>query len=464
MQTWLLTARAMEDLPDDIRDHIKKCDSCRRQLQLLKQVDATVATLAFPPGRAGAIARLEERLDGVRRDGPTITSDCFARRLHATRRILLPVSAAALLIGLGWILGYFTPSLPKNIPALGSQIAFPGNKRTPTVSEKTLLIRLVEHDVRLSETDEPADQVETLVRMADDISGEALRCVQRGSFDEVSLLANLYELVVRQGVLPKWASLPDDRKAAMLPGVVQQFRTTEADAKVLERDALPIVGDRFRSIGATAREAQDILQTGRQLDPKALLPLPVNEASLLAVLVHQGLRLIATDDPLQRAELCADLSQPLAEKLILLSAAGDDQLTTEIGLRLDELMGRGVADNLERVASAADAEKRRDGVNQVRQRAAQVTSALESNLSRAPLTAKPGLERALEASQNGRLRAVQAGKGKDKSGKSGPPWLRKDENNPDRTPAKGNGPPGKAKGATPPGLQKKSSHDSESKR
>jgi len=464
IQPWLMTARAVADLPEDIRDHVDKCGNCRRLLKLLKHVDKTIATLTIPPGRSGAVALLEERLGRVERDRSPIVNDRDGIQRRQVRRILLIGAAASLLVGLGWVLGRSTHALPQNVASPSAQMANREVKGTASASDKTLVARLLEHDVRLSQTVEPAEQVEILVRMADDLSDEALRGVRHGALNDVPLLVSLYGEVIRQGLLPKAASLPVDRKAAVLPDVIKRLQATEAHARVLERDALPIVVDRVRSIEATASEAQHALQTGRQFDQKALAQLPPNETPLLAMLVRQGLRLTATDDAFQRADLCADLAQPLAQNLVLVSVTGDDQSVAEIGQGLDELMSRGVADNLERVEGAAVSDRQRDEVKQVRERAAQVTSALESNFSRAPATAKPGLQRAMEASQNGRDRAAQGGKGKGKSGQTGPPRLRKDGNDPDSAPGKGNGFPGKGKGATPPGLQKKGSKDdSESK-
>jgi len=144
-------------------------------------------------------------------------------------------------------------------------------------------------------------------------------------------------------------------------------------------------------------------------------------------------------DPLARAEESAVLAATLAHAVMVLSVAGLNDDAYRVGEAMDGVLDHGVAANLDRVTRADTTGKLRKEVTAVRERAGRATEVLERNLAKAPLAARAGLERALEAANPGRVKAT--GKGWGKPAGTGPPWKKSDGEHPGK--------------GMPPGWQKK---------
>jgi hypothetical protein len=297
--------------------------------------------------------------------------------------------------------------------------------------------RTAGQDVRLAHALTPAEQIDTLMEMADDLRGEAVRLADPrsgapGSADELALLAELYGQVVRRGIGGRARVLPREARLALVPSLVQRLQRTEKDLTVLSENLLPA---RAHYLQPISRSAQEVAVQLRE-EPKAPPGHPeainwTGARPLLATLVLAGLRLAEEPDPLRRAEVASDLAQQLALTVALVSAEDDSQQVAELGSTLGHLMEQGVAGNLDRAEEADPKGSRRAEAEQVRQRAAQATATLERNLAHAPPAARAGLQRALEASEQAWNRKDNGkAKGKGASGAPGhapfiPPGLRK---------------------------------------
>jgi hypothetical protein len=128
-----------------------------------------------------------------------------------------------------------------------------------------LLASLVQRDLRLARAGTARERMEILAAVAEDLHGETHALAHAGSQEELTALANLYEEVVRQGILKQAAALPDaDRRrdlAAISLRMAQTASRVEELAQALpERLAKPL-----HAIAATARAAQHQL---RALSPE----------------------------------------------------------------------------------------------------------------------------------------------------------------------------------------------------
>ncbi len=437
---WLLGTKDTTSLPQPVQRHLDCCPDCRQRWERLERLTEQTRRMEAPPTNPAAKERLWKRLDEHPRP---VTSSSPPRRQRGWR--LLPMTlAASFLIGLGWILGHealwnSTPSTQG--PAAASRLP------VARVSLSPIVPRVAEQDVRLAASMTPADQLDGLIRMANVLKDEAFRLAQGGPRDELVLVAQLYDQVIRRGMVGRVKSLNPEQRRTMIAPLVEQLQGTATRVEGLSASILPAMAELLRPVSKTAREGSALLMDPGAGASETTSLANVSGQALVAVLVLSGLRLVEESDPLRRANLSSELGQELTQTIALLSANGEEEQASELGVTLGELMDRGVAGNLDRVEADDVKGGRRAEVEQVRQRAAQTTTVLERNLAQAPAAARPGLQRALQASKQGRDRATKGvPKGQGKPDHTGPPWLRE---------GKEDGPRQHGKSGVPPGLQKK---------
>ncbi len=428
VQLWLLEAKPTTSLPSAIERHLSGCPECQRRQRQLERLEERVREMPLPPSNPAVKERLWERLDQV----PRSTLQPFPRpRSWVVRRILATAIAASLLVGLGWTLGHYGVSRPGLIPP--NEKAPVGGDGSPAARAggRQIAPRIAMHDVRLAAAPTTGEQLDALASMADDLRTEAIRLTRQGAWDEVALVADLYDRVVRRGLAGRVKSLSADERAALVPPLVRQLRATETEVGAVSANILPAAADLLRPIARAAQDGSANFQSGQGAAEVAPAPVPMGGPEpFLKVLVLSGLQLAEETDPLQRADLSSTLAQRLAQAIVLLSAGGDADQAAELGSALGSLMDRGVSENLVRVETADLPESRRAEVEKVRKRSARAMAVLERNLSGAPPAARMGLQRALQASGIGGDQAKQRGKGKSKGkgkgqgGNTGPPWLR----------------------------------------
>jgi hypothetical protein len=216
----------------------------------------------------------------------------------------------------------------------------------------------------------------------------------------------------------------------LLAPVVKQLQEAAAEADQIAAEK-PAVATSLRVLEKAAQDAVQSLTTDRRplaappsgwVSPGAVRP--GTAPALLSALVMHGLRLAETDDPLRRADCCTRIADDLVRTILTASATGDADQAFRLGKHLGVVMDRGVDSNLTRAEATATEEARVEEIQRVSERATQATEVLEQNLEEAPDTARPGLERALEASGHNRDRSSEKWKGKGKSkgkGKGGRP-------------------------------------------
>jgi hypothetical protein len=465
---WLLTTKADAPLPCGIRNHLVRCVRCRQEQQLLKRLDAEMDRLPAPPADATARTRLLETIAKIPQledratpnskipvtypvaqpmaqpqpaQAPQPVPQFWQWTSDVRVRAVLLTTAAVLLIAIGWLLGHGLLTTPRGADWAAKRISPPVNLETT----QPFVLRLAKHDVQLAAAVDAGDQVQTLNVLAGDLKDEAIRLAQQGALAEVPVLTDLYRRVAEQGVVRRALLLPEEKRAEFVAALVKHFRTTDKQLQTLRGNAMPLVAKLLRPLEDTAREAGDLLEAGK-VPPAAMDTEPNGqERPAFVALVHYGLKLAEEVDPLRRAELSAEAANVLAQATVALAASGQTAHADAMGAYLGDLLGRGVASNLDRVESSADKAMFKTEIMKVRQQTAQAIAVLEKNLAGASPAAQAGLEQAIKAATPGRDKVLQPGQ-------EGPgilPGLYD-------PPSKDDG-PGKGKGHTPPGQKKKAS-------
>jgi hypothetical protein len=280
----------------------------------------------------------------------------------------------------------------------------------------------------LAETASAPSQLQTFLGLAADLRADAVRLLTEGGKDELQWVASLYEEVVRQGVVGRVKALSDQEKKEFLPRLSQQLLEDAAESEQVADKGATAEAARLRAMAQAARQVNVYLTDGTPPSPPSPVK-PVGKPDtmyhLAGALVHNGLRLAGEEDPLRRADYCADIADTLVQTILDASAAGDTERPVRLGKHLGAVMGRGVGDNLDRVAAIDPEGHRSAEMQRVARRVASATEALENNLERVPASAQAGLQRALEASSHGKERAQESSKakGKGKGKGKGPPFI-----------------------------------------
>jgi hypothetical protein len=445
---WLLAVSSEPALPVAVQQHLQDCPDCRVQLQRLLCIHRDVKNLPVPPESPDARARfrmlLQQTPQNTASQQPKSASRGRTKWDYAVR-----AAAAALLLGVG--LGWWLAAHRENVAPRDGESTYPHG-------ESQIVIRTLDNDLRLAETFAPQEQVQALAGMAGDLHCEALALAKQGRFDELKQVAGLYQQVVRGAIVRRAGALSVQDRAVVLAPVVQQLEEAETAAKRFAAETLPTAGDSLRSMGESARQTIQVLQSDPQAAPELMQPARADTSgALLNALVMNGLFLAETDDPLRRADYCSDMAHHLVQTILQASAKGNTDDASNLGKYLGELLDRGVAANLDRVPASELVGPRLLEWEKVGQRASAASAALQRNLERAPAPAQAGLQRAMEASKHGRERAMHAGNGKGKGRPFGLPGHDKDH--PGKGKPEDKDQPGKGKSFVPPGQEKKKLKD-----
>ncbi len=385
---WLLSANDQDPLPTAIQQHLESCLRCRQMRQQLLQIDLEVRQLPAAPPNCAARRRLDDLLK--RSPGPEAPPRSPFRRVW---RVVVPV-AACLLLATGWHLGRQSP-----VPQRANSVAARPTKKTGVPSKKpademALVLRVVGHDVRLSESTQADEKLDRLVMIAGDLKDEALLLLRNGNTEDLPQLVELYQHVLRHGIARRAYSLPREAKDKVVPGLLRKLWKTDAELSNFSRYAPPLAAELLRPMRDVTRETVEQVRSGRKpARPGQPLPEVRDTSSLLAALVLNGLKLSEEGDPLQRADLCAELANRVVPSVVLLSSGGDAQEAGDLVESLAALLNRGVVGNLDQ----ADPATRVAEMQKVRARLLQVLAILDENLANAPPAAKAGLQNAMRA-------------------------------------------------------------------
>jgi len=425
-QPWLLASRPDESLPLPIDRHLRTCDTCRTLWLRLASVHklATPADhrCVTPASLLKRIADTAQVVPATELPMPVVSRQrAYPRRLPAVHRLLMAVCVMAGMVSLFLIIGRWSNStIAPPTPAIARQPKQAGYREVP--NSVSLLVRVAGRGSKLAEQSSPAARAETFSEISDELRAECFRLARGGQLDELTRLTRLHDRVLRDGILPQALQCKGPDRDAVNVSLAAHFSRAERQVADSEKQSLPTVAERLRPLAISARLAARLLREQR-LDRSGVAPAA---GTLIDELITQSLRLSDEQSPLNRAAASADMADVLAQVTVMLSVSGSEADTTRLGEYLETVMTHGVADNLDRVEEEDAAGTHRDEIVTIRRKAEGVGTVLERNLSKAPPAAQFGLQRAWDASQQGRQRAAFGGKGKGHGAKDRmPPGLQK---------------------------------------
>jgi hypothetical protein len=259
---WLLAGETAAT-PDAVKQHLVGCRGCRRRARRRLRLDQAVAALPCPPDNPAARARILEKIAASAAPRPAVQAAAprLAVPTRATvapplpTRLAIPrrrwrgwlARAALLLVVLGgttWAVVRLSESEPEEQPL-----------RASTADGERLLSKLIEDHVQLAEGQPPEKRALILVEMAADLRGESFRLAQAHADAELPAVAELYERVVRDGLVKRAKHLP----AAQRQALRSELRQTQFDASRLAASASPRAAEALRQVAATARQAEQEL-------------------------------------------------------------------------------------------------------------------------------------------------------------------------------------------------------------
>jgi hypothetical protein len=375
---WLLVTRPSAAAPAPVRRHLKACLKCRRRRRRLLRLEQQTQLLWQPGAESNAKARLLHQLDSC---AATVVPAAAARSKPLSWRPWLTTVAAVLLgFGLGWLrFGSETASQPLPHPRVGPVVAAPAKE-----ADEQLLVKFIEHNLRLAQSYDAAEQLGVLSGMESDLRADALRLARQGNASDLPLITTLFDRVVHRGLVGRSQHLPAGERAQQLASLTQQLRQSEAEVRQVVQEMPPNVADFLKPMTTTVQHAAQLLANDIESDLRGE-PLPRltvgsgNSRMLVAMLVTQSLLLAEEDDPLQRASYCGDVADQLTVALLLASSGGDSERASRLGKHLEAVVNRGVGENLNRLQASND--PRAAVLQQVIGRVNRLVSSLEKSLA-----------------------------------------------------------------------------------
>lgn len=253
VQRRLLSITNPEHVPANLRSHLARCGACREWHNQLIILERHIPVLPIPSsrGKAKLMRHLlrEEVTAGNSTNPPpqtlldSPTATIYDRPLNKSRSrsLILGVAAALLLIALGWL-------------GLQSWLETTLARPSKPVAD-ALLASLVERDLRLARAGTPRERIEILADVAEDLHGETNALARAASQEELTALANLYDEVVRQGILKQAQALPSGDRRRTLEPISLRMAQMASRVEQLVRELPAEFAKPLQAIAATAREA-----------------------------------------------------------------------------------------------------------------------------------------------------------------------------------------------------------------
>lgn len=319
-----------------------------------------------------------------------------AARPSAARPWLTTAAAVLLGLGLGWLWFRAPVASPPSTPEPAPFVAAPTRE-----ADEQLLVKFIDHNLRLAQSYDASEQVGVLSRMETDLRAEAVRLARQGQAQELPLIAALFDRVVNRGLVGRSHHLPPAERSRQLSRLTEQMQKAEAEVNQVAQEMPTHLADFLKPLTRAARQAA--AQLTQDADPEpAFEPLPRltaasgNARALVAMLVSHSLLLVEEDDPLQRASYCGDVADQLTVALLLASSGGDNERAGRLGKHLEAVVNRGVGENLNRLQASND--PRAAVLQQVIGRVNRLVAALEQSLAagQSPETAGYDQAKALE--------------------------------------------------------------------
>jgi hypothetical protein len=265
----------------DLAAHLKTCAACRKWQRRLVHLERNVALLPVAPAPRGKLefvrqfvaAELESlpaesEISSGSTNGATIIHSWKFEKLAAALRSSLQVPRATL--------NAFPAPARRRIAAVlaasllllafGLWINSPTSPFSPKPPDP-LLATVMERDLRLAAAKSPSERVETLADLADDLQGSTRTLINVGQPDDLKALADLYEQVVRDGIVAQAKSLAPEERVRLLEGIAKRLveagDEAEKLAKVLPESSAASLNIIIRAARDGDRSLQLLIREGR---------------------------------------------------------------------------------------------------------------------------------------------------------------------------------------------------------
>lgn len=374
----LLKAEDPSRPEEDVQAHLGECPDCAAWQRLLVQVEANVPRLPVPlsTGRAAAVqmilnpdapatpVRHAPPKSAARRSSKHEAPFAVEVEKEFEVRIARPSVAAALnrppsrrhrlVVGAGVAAAGVLILLSSwwIVHRPGREAALANRARPPV---DALVARLVDRDMKLAAAQQPGERVQVLAEIADDIHGETANLVNHAESDDLMHLARLYHRVIHEGVMEQARIVPAEARDDILGPISAQLSRVREDAETTEH-AAPAYAGPMRLIADAAREASAQLQVkgspattaapARELPGVDRVRQLQQNRELIERLVQSSLYLAGAVDPLKRADVCGALAKFFALEVGLAATSHDGPRAVELGAHFEDVLKRGVAENL----------------------------------------------------------------------------------------------------------------------
>lgn len=415
---WLYSFRPSVSWPADVVTHLQECPACRQLQKQLKEIEAGMQKLAPGDGNPDAKEQLLERIAKTPQ-----TPVARPARPMPWLRIAAYVSGAAALLLLGWLLGRLDSRSPEPVEKIKTVEVVREKEKlveilrdklvpVPTSADREFIAQLVKRNAKLVQASRVRDRLELLLDMADDCRRQALTLIEHGPRDHLPMTVELYTQVLRDGVLAQIAQVPNDERGALQASILTRLNRM-SEPIPLPDHASTAIREQQEVLAKAARETAVLAQVGAALPSKPRV-VRVDGVPPSAALVQFAIAYCAEADSVVKADLCSACVKRLMPYMMLQLAEESAPARAELGQGFGEMIQFGVYTPLESATAKGPPQAVAKETQRIFQSTTDAVTEMEKHLQNAPAIARPGFEKALEATKKGWEKHRSKGKGKGK--------------------------------------------------
>lgn len=256
IQNKILALPDPRQVPESLRDHLGACSTCQTWWQQAVRLERLLTSLPVPAAPADKKAALIDELTSA---GPVIKSvPSLGRAPTRTRWTAILTTSTA---------KYVAALAAAILVAIGAWQLIKPTSTNAVVAESPrhpLLDKVVKRDLALAKANTPAQRLEVLGGLADDLSSETRSLARVGTPDDLDQLARWFDKVVKEGIEKQARSLPpgmnQTEKTALLNKLTVKLADAKQEADRVSRESPPQSQPALKKIVDAAQEGQNKLQ------------------------------------------------------------------------------------------------------------------------------------------------------------------------------------------------------------
>jgi hypothetical protein len=258
IQKTLLATSGRRKLSSEVSAHVDACDDCRRWQDRLTEIDQAVKQIRVPTSATARSNFVQTLLS----ETATPSSKWYHQLPGRPWQRVVVAACASVMLILVW-----SGALTREGPA---------GKRESDPADPLLATMMQRHN-ELATAPTTNMRLQTLTRLSEDLDSETRNVARIAGTEDLQALANLYEDVVKKGIVVQADDVPADDRPKLLTEIADRlFRTSQA-AELLAADVPPGSADPLRRISRIARDANTLLRTKARTDVAIQDPEPVRQ-------------------------------------------------------------------------------------------------------------------------------------------------------------------------------------------